>query len=172
MPRCGVNNWKRKILIPESHYNNNISENNHITMSMIIREAQEEDIQELEKLFQITRQQTFKHRDLSEFKIGDYVQSTKEDVVWVAVKNGKIAGFISVFIPDFIHNLFVDRLFQNQGIGTQLLQKAEEHLADRIELKIALDNLGACQFYQKHGWQEVSVHRDEPEPYLLYRKLK
>ena len=120
-------------------------------MKILIRKARYEDRQELEKLFQVTRQKTFKSRSPDEFKIGDYKQSTEGEMVWVATKDGEIAGFMSVYMPNFIHNLFVYPRFQNQRIGTQLLQKAEETLQLPMELKIAMDNLKAFPFYEKHG---------------------
>jgi GNAT superfamily N-acetyltransferase len=75
-------------------------------------------------------------------------------------------------MPHFVHNLFVEKGFQNQGIGTLLLHKAEETLTYPMDLKIAMDNLDACSFYQKQGWEEISVHANEAEPYVLYRKCK
>jgi len=139
---------------------------------VIIRKAQSTDTDELETLFQVTRQQTFIARPPDEFKIGDFKKSTEGEIVWVAVNNGRIVGFVSVFMPHFVHNLFVCKPFQNQGIGALLLQKAEETLIYPMELKIAMDNLEACHFYQKYGWNEISVHADEEEPYFLYRKSK
>ena len=58
------------------------------------RKAIIEDIDALEKLFQLTRQHTFVSRRLEEFKIGDYVKSTQEDEVWVAEEAGFIVGFV------------------------------------------------------------------------------
>jgi len=122
-------------------------------MKILIRKARYEDGQELEKLFQVTRQKTFKSRSPDEFKIEDYKKSTEGEIVWVATKDGKISGFISVYMPNFIHNLFVYPRFQNKGIGTQLLQKAEESLQLPMELKIAMDNLKACPFYEKRDFR-------------------
>ena len=52
------------------------------------------------------------------------------------------------------------------------MQKAEANLARPMTLKIAMDNLDVCAFYEKQGWSQVSVHENEAEPYLLYRKSK
>ncbi len=90
--------------------------------------------------------------------------------MWVALKNNAIVGFVSIYLPHFIHHLFVDPCAQKQGVGALLLKKAEENLKRPMELKIALDNKGVCRFYQKQGWVEISLHDQAPEPYLLYRK--
>jgi len=39
-----------------------------------------------------------------------------------------------------------------------------------MTLKIAMDNLKPCGFYEKYGWYKVSRHDDASEPYLLYKK--
>jgi GNAT superfamily N-acetyltransferase len=139
-------------------------------MQITIRQAQDEDADELEILFQTTRQETFVSRPPNEFKIGDFKKSTEGEAVWVAVNNGQIVGFVSLFMPHFVHNLFIYEPFQHQGIGTSLLQKAEEVLTHPMELKIAMDNMKACSFYEKQGWHQVSIHADTSEPYFLYRK--
>lgn len=55
---------------------------------MIIRKPTIKDIDALELLFQITRQETFTARRADEFSIGDYQKSVAEDEVWVAEKYG------------------------------------------------------------------------------------
>lgn len=139
-------------------------------MNILIREAKEKDTEELELLFQVTRQKTFTTRPPDEFKIGDYKKWTKGEIIFVAIQDGNIVGFTSIFLPNFIHNLFVYPHAQMRGVGTLLLQKAEEQLTCPMELKVALYNLKACPFYEKHGWKEAFAYLDAPDPYLLYRK--
>lgn len=139
--------------------------------ALLIRKATEKDTEILEILFQITRQNTFKLSSPQNFKIGDYKKSVEGEEVWVAEVDGNIAGFISLWIQDnFIHNLFVHPDYQGCGIGAQLLQKAEGHLSPPMELKVTTDNIKAFKFYEKHGWKKISIHEDEPEPYILLRK--
>ena len=136
-----------------------------------IREAKNEDTDALEKIFQITRQKTFKLTPSKNFNIGDYKKSTEGEEVWVFEENGNIAGFISLWLPDnFIHNLFVHPDFQGRSIGQQLLKKAEERLCRPMALKVSMGNLKACLFYEKHGWEKISMHENEQEPYILFRK--
>jgi len=119
----------------------------------MIRKSRAEDTNALETLFQITRQKTFKLTPSQNFAIGDYIKSTEGEEVWVAEENGNITGFISLWLADnFIHNLFVHPYFQNQGIGKQLLKKAEERLSTPMELKVTMGNDKACHFYEKQGW--------------------
>lgn len=141
---------------------------------MIIRKQIESDVDQLELLFQSVRRKTFIIRSSDDFLIGDYQKSTAEDEVWVAEESGIIVGFVSTYPShNFIHNLFVYPEYQGKGIGTDLLKVAEASLACPMTLKIAMDNLSVCSFYEKHGWVEGSVHEEVDEPYILYiKKIK
>jgi ribosomal protein S18 acetylase RimI-like enzyme len=140
-------------------------------MIVIIREATEEDLEQLKSLFLITRQKTFTLQPSEKFQLDDYMESVAGEEVWVAEKNGIITGFVSMWIQDnFIHNLFIHPNWQGLGIGSQLLKKAEERLVSPMELKVKTENLKACKFYQKHGWQEVFINDVYSEPYFTYRK--
>ena len=135
-----------------------------------IREEHPSDIPILEEIFLITRRSTFKNRS-NEFHIGDYIQSTADDQVFVAEMDGIISGFVSIYSQDnFIHNLFVADQYQGCGIGSKLLIFAESQLSKPMTLKVAMDNLKVCAFYEKHGWYKVAEFDKAPEPYILYRK--
>jgi ribosomal protein S18 acetylase RimI-like enzyme len=137
----------------------------------IIRKSKPEDTPQLEMLFQQTRQHTFTSRPKDEFQMGDYAKSVEEDEVWVAEEDDLIVGFVSTYPADnFIHNLFVYPSHQRKGIGTTLLQEAEANLRKPMTLKIAMDNRKVCAFYESHGWFQVSVHKNDPKPYILYKK--
>lgn len=138
---------------------------------IIIRQAKEEDQQALENIFYITRQITFNVTLNVLLKKEDYEKSVAGEEVWVAQIRDEIVGFISLWLLDnFIHNLFIHPNWQNKGIGKKLLQKAEERLLFPITLKVTLHNYKACQFYLSQGFEEVSIHKDPTEPYILYRK--
>ena len=136
-----------------------------------IRKPKPEDTPQLEALFQLTRQKTFKSHPQDEFQIGDYAKSVQEDEIWVAEENGDVIGFVSTYPADnFVHNLFVHPDYQGCSIGSRLLQIAETSLSRPMALKVAMDNLDVCGFYESRGWLQVSVHENVPDPYILYRK--
>jgi ribosomal protein S18 acetylase RimI-like enzyme len=138
-----------------------------------IRKAKPEDTPQLEALYQRTCRETFASRPPDTFQMGDYAKSVEEDDVWVAEEHGKIIEFVSTYPADnFVHNLFVYSDHQGRGIGSSLMRMAEASLARSMTLKIAMDNLDVCAFYEKQGWSQVSVHEDAVELYLLYRKSK
>lgn len=137
---------------------------------MKIREKIISDISHLEELFLITRQITFSSTRKA-FQIGDFIKSKADDQVWVGEVDGAIVGFISLYPQDnFIHNLFIDPQYQGQGFGKKLLLFAEEKLGRPMTLKVAMDNLKVCSFYEKYGWYNAGEFNEAPEPYILYRK--
>lgn len=140
-------------------------------MSLIIREPKEEDHKSLAIIFLIARQKTFIPRQDEVFALEDYSESVAGEEIWVAEKDGIVVGFVSMWVDDnFIHNLFVHPDWHKLGIGSALLKKAESRLKCPMELKVRLENLNACKFYQKHGWIKVDLSSDPKEPYFCYRK--
>jgi len=91
-----------------------------------IRQAKESDTSQLEKLFLVTRQQTFHWESPNKFKLEDYKKATEGESVFVAEDNrGTIIGFISVWEMDefpFIHHLFVASEHQRKRVGEVLIR--------------------------------------------------
>jgi ribosomal protein S18 acetylase RimI-like enzyme len=58
-----------------------------------------------------------------------------------------------------IYHLAVDRDYQDQGIGTQLMHELESRLREkgciRSYLLVTKDNVSAIRFYEKRGWQHM-----------------
>ena len=76
--------------------------------------------------------------------------------------NGEIAGLITFVIHDGECEIVsLDSLFENQGVGSALLQQAEafaeQHGCSTVRLITTNDNLHALRFYQKRGYQIVKV---------------
>lgn len=140
-------------------------------MTLIIREPTLNDEKTLELIFLITRRKTFTSQSPETFQLSDYAESTAGEEIWVAEIDGIVVGFVSMWVQDdFIHNLFVHPDWHGMGIGTALLKKAESRLKYPMELKVKLENLKACKFYQKHGWIEVDISQNPKEPFFSYRK--
>ncbi len=83
-------------------------------------------------------------------------------------KDGKVAGFIVVHSAPTGHviTIDVDPAVRRGGIGSLLLKAAEERLREAgsraVGLESAVDNLGALQFYKRHGY---GVIRTKPRYY-------
>jgi GNAT superfamily N-acetyltransferase len=136
-----------------------------------VRRSILQDLFQIEKLSSFIRQRTIVSQPDDYFQINDYRNSSVQDEVWVAEKSNMIVGFVSANLPrNFIHNLFVHPNHQRRGIGTKLLQVVEANLRRPLTIKIIKEDLEVSGFYKKHGWYQVSVHDNEEEPYVLYRK--
>ncbi|MFH0835936.1 MAG: GNAT family N-acetyltransferase [Candidatus Micrarchaeota archaeon] len=83
----------------------------------------------------------------------------KDIEYYVAVVNKATVGFVDIEFKDkqaTILGLAVAREFQNKGIGSKLLQKALDRIAekkcDEVLLLVSEDNLGARKLYERFGF--------------------
>ncbi|MDV2991915.1 MAG: hypothetical protein N4J56_001569 [Chroococcidiopsis sp. SAG 2025] len=76
-------------------------------------------------------------------------------------------GFIVIFIKEqYLDQLFVDVVDQNQGVGSALISKAKAICKQGLSLHTLQQNTKACTFYKKHGFQEgkVSINKVNGQP--------
>ena len=83
---------------------------------------------------------------------------------FVVEENNEWIGLLTFFIEDSECEVTsLDSLREGQGIGTMLLNEAIEEARERNCRRIFLittnDNLNALGFYQKRGFELVTVHR-------------
>ncbi|PCR90536.1 GNAT family N-acetyltransferase [Natrinema ejinorense] len=93
------------------------------------------------------------------------------DGLLVARLGDRIVGFASVSIErgtlelettrGLLSNIYVEPAARDRGIGSALLEAAEESLleqgADVMLLEVMADNGGARQFYRRNGYDEFRV---------------
>jgi [ribosomal protein S18]-alanine N-acetyltransferase len=86
----------------------------------------------------------------------------------IALDQIEIAGFVIVDLErqksGHIITIDVGNEYRKQGVGTLLIQAAEEHVRQSkrksILLEVAVTNSRARRFYEKHGYLELRVMRD------------
>ena len=86
------------------------------------------------------------------------------ELVFVAAIGKRIAGYISVWKPDwFIHHLYVSPQAQRTGIGTVLLDHIVEMAhSNPVSLKVQTKNFMAAKFYESAGFHQTRERgRDE-----------
>lgn len=102
------------------------------------------------------------------------VQRIVADHLLVARREGSVVGFVMVTVergryeqdvsPGLVENLYVEPAARREGIGSALLQAAEDRLvadgATVVQLEAMAKNEGARQFYAAHGY---TPHRVELE---------
>lgn len=86
------------------------------------------------------------------------------DEVFIAKYNGKIAGFVTIQIKDYIGSIgliAVNKEYRSLKIGTQLLAKAENFFINNnikyFEVVTQLYNSIACSFYEIYGFRKKSI---------------
>lgn len=75
-----------------------------------------------------------------------------ESETFVAERDGQIIGFISL-IGNYVGALFVDGIYQRQGIGRTLLSFAHK-LKGSLFIDVYKENSSAIDFYHKYGLKE------------------
>ena len=94
------------------------------------------------------------------------------DLDWVTVAEGDtgVVGFLALNGAE-IHSLYLTPSMRGQGIGKRLLDHAKTR-SGRLTLFAFQANLGACRFYERNGFQEVSrsdgQDNDEHLPDIKY----
>ena len=134
----------------------------------IIRECIETDYPALRVIYLLSRKETFNWVDPLSFYPDDFDKHTEGEKILVAESQNKIAGFVSVWMPDnFIHHLYLHPEYTNRGIGKMLLAAAIEIANKPLTLKCLINNRYALKFYKKQGWRHLSDGISEDGAYYL-----
>ncbi len=77
------------------------------------------NIHELQRIFLDVRKKNFNWLDdVVDYTLSDFDRETEGEFVLTAVLNGKVVGFISLWMAEnFIHHLYIDEKYQHQNIG-------------------------------------------------------
>src|SRR3954467_2238281 len=139
-----------------------------------IFEKNKTHIPDLQRIFLEVRQKTFYWvEDTKDYHLTDFERETEGEFVLVAVLNGKVVGFISLWMADnFIHHLYIDENYQHQNIGTLLLDEALKIMNSPIKLKCLVKNENALKFYEKKGFVAIEKGVSNHGEYILYAFLK
>jgi ribosomal protein S18 acetylase RimI-like enzyme len=107
----------------------------------------------------------------------DYAQAVRSRQAWVAVEGGEVIGFaILIAQPGYLllDNIAVRPDMQDRGIGTRLLDLAEDHARSLHLGEIRLYTNEAItenlSYYPRHGYAET--HRTEQDGFrrVYFRK--
>ncbi|ELB2122198.1 TPA: GNAT family N-acetyltransferase [Vibrio parahaemolyticus] len=115
-----------------------------------------------------SRVATFSFMDTSGYSLADFAKDTGGEEIWVAVEQGIIVGFISIWKPEnFIHHLFVCPKNLKRGIGFKLLSHAKE-LSNSLSLKSLVQNTNATDFYISQGFKiQETVDKGQESYHLM-----
>ena len=97
-----------------------------------------------------------------EDRLGQYVNEAWEQF-WIAARDQQVCGMVH-WRDDFIEALHVSRTHQGMGIGSRLLELAEQQMAAAsvrlFRLETDTFNTQSLAFYRKHGYQEIDRYPD------------
>jgi putative acetyltransferase len=98
-----------------------------------------------------------------------------EKEVWVAERDDAVTGFTALGTRgglEFMEHLYVSPEHQRRGIGSELMQRAKERHPSGFRLWVFQRNVGARDFYERHGLRLVELTdgsgNEEREPDALY----
>ena len=138
-----------------------------------ITERHENDTDALRDLFYRMRLATFSWADTSQFNLSDFEKETENEHILVAYLDEVLIGFVSVWVADnFIHHLYIDEPFQNQRVGSQLIDGVVKQFGYPLRLKCEEKNIKALSFYRKKGFIEKERGQSEIGTYILFELNK
>ncbi|MCO4293924.1 GNAT family N-acetyltransferase [Solitalea sp. MAHUQ-68] len=128
---------------------------------MLIREAQKEDIPQIQVVRNSVKENTLSNPDLvTDRDCEEFLFERGKG--WVAEVNHVIVGFAIADLKE--HNiwaLFLHPDFEKQGIGKKLHSSMLDWYFSQTHEKVWLGtapNTRAEMFYRKSGWKEVGMH--------------
>lgn len=138
-------------------------------MTVRIAELQTNDLPALRDLYLKVRQATFTWFDTSHYQLSAFDTDTAGEYALVAHIGNEVVGFVSAYLPDnFIHHLYIDKSYQKQGIGTELLKATLEKLKFPVSLKCLENNESAIAFYARHGFKPIKKGISLEGVYILF----
>ena len=156
-------------------------------MNLEIRQAKNDDIVEITRLFYETIQ-NINSRDYSQEEIDDWSSwytdfdkwNTKiiEQYFVVATLDSKIVGFASLANDGYLDFMFVHKDYQNQGIASQLLSELEKKAIEQNNQEIYSEvSITAKTFFEKRGFcvkqKQMKKSRErELENYYMIKEMK
>lgn len=98
------------------------------------------------------------------------------ETLYVARSDGSVIGFVAFEIErgalassserGIVQNLYVEPEWRGEGVGSRLLEAAEDFLeeagVDRIALEAMADNEDAARFYRGRGYQPFRIEFERP----------
>ncbi|SFR41627.1 Ribosomal protein S18 acetylase RimI [Halogeometricum rufum] len=149
---------------------------------MDLRDATTSDIEQIRTVANGSMQASYGHA-IGEETIADAVETwydadtlsdwlSDDAVVFVvAVEDGDVVGFVQSYVSEGretvgeIDWLHVSPDHRSEGVGSQLLKRAEQELTnrgvDRIEGSVLADNEAGADFYAEQGYERTDDRRIE-----------
>lgn len=137
-------------------------------LKITVREFEEADRPALRHLYVASRNAAFHWNPSNAHQLLDFDRDTVGEIILVALAEGGIVGFASIWAPDsFLHHLFVHPSAFRRGVGTALLAGCAKYCSKTPTLKCVKENVNAMAFYQSRGWAVIGEGHGADGPYCL-----
>lgn len=142
----------------------------------IIRPMREDEIDEVIRLWHVTKQDAYPYLPLEQGRTLDEDSRFFRDVilprneVWVAEDGARLVGFLAIE-GSYVDRLYIDPTHQRRGAGTALIAKAKALSPTGVQLHTHVKNTRARAFYEQHDFKAVKFGISPPpesEPDVEY----
>ncbi|MDV7694526.1 hypothetical protein A7K95_06410 [Pediococcus parvulus] len=96
----------------------------------------------------------------------EVAKQIKKATLILATENNSVLGFLGL-VDGYIAGLFVNEDQQRRGIGTKLVQAAEQ-IQPELTLSVYQKNKNAVQFYHAHSFKILKTDVDEETNEIEY----
>lgn len=142
------------------------------------------EIEDLERVLQITHDtisEIYSHyyaEGVVEFFLGHHsrehiLSDIKNGIVWLLQEDGNVVGTVTIK-ENAVNRLFVLPEWQSHGYGSQLMNFAEDKIAERFTHVHIDSSLAAKEMYLKRGYKEKKSCRIPAEngDILIYDEME
>lgn len=130
---------------------------------MKIRKAKKEDLKEITRIYREEySKKPYNEKWTGKTAIIRVKYLLKNSIIIIAEENKKIIGAISFFIfpwaiklKGYVEDFIVDSKFQNKGVGSKLLERAEKEIKKKGGRDVWMEvhrKSRAFKFYKKRGY--------------------
>lgn len=131
-----------------------------LKMNLEIKPYEQKYFNELCLVMDRARKQELQSEDLEEvflpLRDAPYLGYFLSCKIYVAFEDEVLAGFVG-FQPRELSFIYVDPIYQNKGIATELIKKALTELERPVRLEVFTDNERAKALYRKFGFERVNT---------------
>ena len=149
-------------------------------MSLIYCKAQSSDFERLNELFIEMLMTIYNNDQVNGYSEGDMDRFFDGRDEWVCkvTDDDHIIAFLSIEVHHeeeeyiYLDDLSVTMLYRNKGIGTSLIERAEEYAKEigihRIYLHVEKANTSAFKLYQRLGY---TIYEEQESRYLMCKMI-
>jgi ribosomal protein S18 acetylase RimI-like enzyme len=142
-----------------------------LAQALEIRKARPEELQACADLYLKVLTDTFTWLPLERHDRQEFLRSTRDEEIYVALDAGRIVGLAGFYRPmNFLHSLYVEE--RGRGVGKALLDHVSAAAGGAISLKVQEANRRAQAFYAREGFVATERGRDPGSDVVWIRLVR